>query len=169
VMKSEIEPMISERLLLYFVRRAGILLYLGTAFGCSQSSKSGADVCSDQGPLAFVHDQPIEWADVRILQIGSGVGAVKPSEGTALVDLLWQDSARQKLGFPGGSEARKSRQRVVRWYERQNTLDDRTATKSVEFDSTRLPDGVTLTNCGLAVLKRDRPEVLQKVASLSVR
>lgn len=120
--------------------------------------------CSQEARLAFVHDVPIAWADLGVLQARVGVHLERPSDGMALLDLLWQESARQELGLAGGLDTQKSRERVVRIYERHAG----NSSGAVPFDPTRLPEGAALTECGLAILQRDKPEVAKKVSLRSV-
>jgi hypothetical protein len=143
-------------------------LLFGLAFACGKPDSSTHESCSGQKSLAFVHDEPITSEDVQLLRVGAGVGAERPSEGMALLDLLWQESTRQQLGLPGGVDVRKSRQKVVRIYEKQGATSGKEEEKRVQFDPERLPDGVALTECGVGVLKRDRPELIQ-AAVLSAR
>jgi len=66
-------------------------------------------------------------------------------EAEALVDLLWQESERQRMGLPGGPNAKQARRTVALGH--QNRLRAG-ATPPLRDNAKSLPAGATLTDCG---------------------
>lgn len=92
----------------------------------------------------------VTLAEVKTLvaRIRSAGGSV--SEGDALIDLLWQESERQRLGLPGAADAQFSRRKVALGHHKRLSTG---ATKRLRDSTHSVPDGATLTACGEGLLK----------------
>lgn len=120
---------------------------LATLFFSARNSK-----CEDSAALARVGDEVgvIMIRDVRelVARVQTAGGAM--SRRNAFLDLLWQESERQRLGLPGGERAADSRREVV--FIHRDRLREGKATPLRE-DRSSLPGSTTLSKCGRRLLE----------------
>lgn len=142
-------------------RRRGRLvaaLWLGAssalAGACGrEGARAESVVCSDASSLGTVgrKGEPISGLEVRALVARVGMAGGRLTEREALIDLLWQESERRRLGLAGGSDASWSRRTLVQGH--QDRLRRRQA-GLLRADPTALPPGTRLTACGRKLLGR---------------
>lgn len=121
--------------------------------GACEGLARGADVCSEDQPLAEIGGVAIAWKDVRQAQGQVRVLGGELGDRNALIDVLWQEHARQEAGLPGGTEIFRSRREVVRRYKRAG--DARSNGEQVEqpeFRAGELPKQARLTECGTLIM-----------------
>ena len=115
------------------------------------SSCRSEPACANDAELGTVGDptSAVTAAEVDSLAARVRTAGGSLTKADALVDLLWQESERQRLGLPGGPAAKQSRRKVALGH--QNRLRAGT-TPRLRDDPKRLPPGAKLTDCGQRVM-----------------
>ena len=110
--------------------------------------------CSDRSSLGTVGPGGEQIAGNEVSELVARVATAggKMTRQSALVDLLWQEAERQRLGLPGGTQTRQSRRAVVNRHGRRIEGGE---TERLRSDPNRLPLGTQLTYCGEQLLRPD--------------
>lgn len=114
---------------------------------------SNPPVCEQEAELGTIGKS---GASIRVRDMKALIARVRVTGGSmtehqALLDLLWQESERQRLGLPGGANAERSWRAVVLGH--QDRLKSG-AVKVLRLHSEELPRGAVLTQCGRQVLSQ---------------
>jgi len=123
-------------------------LLLMSVPACSEpdgNRKSDGLQCRALGSLGGV---TITRSEVEMLVANAGAAGGRLTVEQAFQDLLWQESERQRLGLPGGSELEKSRREVVRRYRQERRNREAINTRAA------LPPATVLTPCGAELLEK---------------
>jgi hypothetical protein len=107
--------------------------------------------CDERAVLGTVGESgaPVRLSDVPAFVVRARMGGVETAVGPSLVDLMWQEAERQRLGLPGGDQASASWQTVVRRHARGL---DQGRPISPAAGRTGLPPDARLTACGNALV-----------------
>jgi hypothetical protein len=104
-----------------------------------------SDPCGPSSVAATVQGEPITCGDVDALvaRVKTAGGSMKVRE--ALIDLVWQEAERKRLGLPGGERAAESRRKVVAAHRGRVLAGD---AKKLRSDPDAMPPGTQLSACG---------------------
>ena len=120
---------------------------------CSFACDVSGPRCAEDAPLARLGSEWITERDVREQVARVAVAGGRMTQRDALIDLLWQEAERRRLGLPGGTEAEKSRQRVVVSHV------DRLRNGQVQplrANPSAIPTAVRVTACGSQLLQSSK-------------
>ena len=128
----------------HFAAALGVLTAL--ALGCTRVAP-----CDERAVLGTVGESgaPIRLSDVQAVVVRARMGGAEAAIGPSLVDLMWQEAERQRLGLPGGDQASASWQTVVRRHARGL---DQGRPIAPAAQRTGLPPDARLTACGAALV-----------------